>query len=225
MNTPLSTEPLTDEQLDELQTVLETFQSEDSVRDISELDGFFTALISSPEILPFSVWYNALWGNPTVLPKWKDDKAFDQFVNLLVQHMGNLEMVITEHPEEFGPIFNEVLDEAEDLTQEGTPSLQEWCYGYRRLADSWPQMPEDQDELLSFIVLQSLGDQAYEEGEAPKIDLATAGEMITHAALQLHQYWAVQRTPGTPVRAQEKVGRNDPCPCGSGKKFKQCCGR
>jgi preprotein translocase subunit SecA len=28
-----------------------------------------------------------------------------------------------------------------------------------------------------------------------------------------------------PVRAQTKVGRNDPCPCGSGKKFKQCCGR
>jgi uncharacterized protein YecA (UPF0149 family) len=22
-----------------------------------------------------------------------------------------------------------------------------------------------------------------------------------------------------------KIGRNDPCPCGSGKKFKQCCGR
>ena len=26
-------------------------------------------------------------------------------------------------------------------------------------------------------------------------------------------------------RAEEKVGRNDPCPCGSGKKYKQCCGR
>ena len=25
--------------------------------------------------------------------------------------------------------------------------------------------------------------------------------------------------------AAEKVGRNDPCPCGSGKKYKQCCGR
>jgi SWIM/SEC-C metal-binding protein len=23
----------------------------------------------------------------------------------------------------------------------------------------------------------------------------------------------------------EKVGRNDPCPCGSGKKYKQCCGK
>jgi len=28
-----------------------------------------------------------------------------------------------------------------------------------------------------------------------------------------------------PVRAGEKVGRNDPCPCGSGKKYKECCGK
>ena len=27
------------------------------------------------------------------------------------------------------------------------------------------------------------------------------------------------------VVKEKKVGRNDPCPCGSGKKFKQCCGR
>ncbi|WP_390884613.1 SEC-C metal-binding domain-containing protein [Aeromonas dhakensis] len=26
-----------------------------------------------------------------------------------------------------------------------------------------------------------------------------------------------------PIRAAPKIGRNDPCPCGSGKKFKQCC--
>jgi len=28
-----------------------------------------------------------------------------------------------------------------------------------------------------------------------------------------------------PVRKQKKIGRNDPCPCGSGKKYKKCCGR
>ncbi len=28
-----------------------------------------------------------------------------------------------------------------------------------------------------------------------------------------------------PVRAGKKIGRNDPCPCGSGKKYKKCCGR
>jgi hypothetical protein len=32
-------------------------------------------------------------------------------------------------------------------------------------------------------------------------------------------------TPKPIRRAQPKVGRNDPCPCGSGKKFKKCCGR
>lgn len=28
-----------------------------------------------------------------------------------------------------------------------------------------------------------------------------------------------------PVRSEEKIGRNDPCPCGSGKKYKKCCGK
>ncbi|NUM57751.1 MAG: YchJ family protein [Bdellovibrionaceae bacterium] len=30
--------------------------------------------------------------------------------------------------------------------------------------------------------------------------------------------------PQTLVRESEKIGRNDPCPCGSGKKYKKCCG-
>ena len=30
-------------------------------------------------------------------------------------------------------------------------------------------------------------------------------------------------SPPEPVRAALKVGRNDPCPCGSGRKFKKCC--
>ncbi len=28
-----------------------------------------------------------------------------------------------------------------------------------------------------------------------------------------------------PIKAKEKVRRNDPCPCGSGKKYKSCCGK
>lgn len=28
-----------------------------------------------------------------------------------------------------------------------------------------------------------------------------------------------------PIHAEKKIGRNDPCPCGSGKKYKNCCGR
>lgn len=30
--------------------------------------------------------------------------------------------------------------------------------------------------------------------------------------------------PTVPVRKGPKIGRNEPCPCGSGKKYKRCCG-
>ena len=31
--------------------------------------------------------------------------------------------------------------------------------------------------------------------------------------------------PSVPKIAEKKIGRNDPCPCGSGKKYKKCCGK
>jgi len=31
------------------------------------------------------------------------------------------------------------------------------------------------------------------------------------------------RTPAPVIKTEPKIGRNDPCPCGSGKKYKKCC--
>ena len=42
-----------------------------------------------------------------------------------------------------------------------------------------------------------------------------------------YQYSAPEKgeeKPSKPVTKKDKVGRNDPCPCGSGKKYKKCCG-
>ena len=36
--------------------------------------------------------------------------------------------------------------------------------------------------------------------------------------------YKIQKNSGT-IRKPKKIGRNDPCPCGSGKKYKHCCGR
>ena len=41
---------------------------------------------------------------------------------------------------------------------------------------------------------------------------------------KLRELYLEQKKSGTIVKG-EKVGRNDPCPCGSGKKYKKCCGR
>lgn len=38
------------------------------------------------------------------------------------------------------------------------------------------------------------------------------------------RWWYVDGTRGPRPRTAAKVGRNDPCPCGSGKKYKKCCG-
>jgi preprotein translocase subunit SecA len=55
------------------------------------------------------------------------------------------------------------------------------------------------------------------EGQAPK---ANPSDMVSEAND------AVDRARNQkPIRSGPKVGRNDPCPCGSGKKYKQCCGK
>lgn len=42
----------------------------------------------------------------------------------------------------------------------------------------------------------------------------------------IHRFWVPRRKPAvqTLKREEPKVGRNDDCPCGSGKKYKKCCG-
>jgi len=54
-------------------------------------------------------------------------------------------------------------------------------------------------------------------GGAPAAEQKRASDVVSEAAA------AVEKAK--PVRTGPKVGRNDPCPCGSGKKYKQCCGR
>ncbi len=41
---------------------------------------------------------------------------------------------------------------------------------------------------------------------------------------ELKRLYKEQKESGT-IRKEKKIGRNDPCPCGSGKKYKKCCGK
>jgi preprotein translocase subunit SecA len=56
-------------------------------------------------------------------------------------------------------------------------------------------------------------------GEPPKPDQGKASDIVSQAADD------IAKEKQKPIRSGPKVGRNDPCPCGSGKKYKQCCGR
>jgi preprotein translocase subunit SecA len=56
-------------------------------------------------------------------------------------------------------------------------------------------------------------------GEPPKPAQGKPSDVVSEAAEQL------TKEKPKPKRVGPKVGRNDPCPCGSGKKYKQCCGK
>ena len=54
---------------------------------------------------------------------------------------------------------------------------------------------------------------------------AMSGESARRQAQNSVMQTRTQSSTVTVRRSSPKVGRNDPCPCGSGKKYKQCCGR
>ena len=67
--------------------------------------------------------------------------------------------------------------------------------------------------------------------EAARRQAEMAKMQAMHEQMQAQQRQAMQnagqshRIITSPIRVEKKVGRNDPCPCGSGKKYKQCCGK
>jgi len=68
--------------------------------------------------------------------------------------------------------------------------------------------------------------QAIEEEVATHIMKAQVQSNLQREAVAVGQ--AVnskeESTKKTQVKTEEKIGRNEPCPCGSGKKYKNCCG-
>ena len=68
-------------------------------------------------------------------------------------------------------------------------------------------------EKLYYNMLKAKADWLY---TLPQWDKLLSGEKRREIRLKLHADSRI---------TVEKIGRNDPCPCGSGKKYKKCCGR
>lgn len=48
-------------------------------------------------------------------------------------------------------------------------------------------------------------------------------DLLPQAVTDIYRFWLAQRSRRTIRRATAKIGRNDACPCGSGRKYKKCC--
>ena len=77
-------------------------------------------------------------------------------------------------------------------------------------------------EQLVLPILALAGEEIYETFTLDKRKSAVTDLPLT--LQRIDAYWRNPRAPRpVPVRTT-KVGRNDPCPCGSGAKYKRCCG-
>ena len=72
------------------------------------------------------------------------------------------------------------------------------------------------DNAIAEMALKVGGGQAEEVKQQPVIEIHNSGPMIGNVSTNL-----ASSSAGS---AKKEVGRNDPCPCGSGKKYKKCHG-
>ena len=89
--------------------------------------------------------------------------------------------------------------------------------------DMFDQMVED----IQLNVVKVLMNARKREGAPTRHEsVRITGEGFENANMSLNGSAPKQEKTHTPiVNTEPKVGRNDPCPCGSGKKYKNCCGK
>jgi uncharacterized protein len=200
------------------------------------LDGYLTGVVVAPNLILPSLWIAALWGG--------EETVFDNDAEI-----GTVMGTVMAHYNALGTEIDRSLKRLEDervcdyrpafLTMGGESArdaVREWIGGFWKamalVPEGWSAMAEDErtQVLISpFVGFLDLGeDEAFEPAEDIDERLDESIEQIPRAILILHKIAKLRaaRTAEIPAPARRtKVGRNDPCPCGSGKKYKHCCGQ
>lgn len=220
----MSEGPLNESEMAWLEETLMTYgHDDDSIMDVSELDGMLTAVLSGPVVVEPDRWLVAVWGGEKNIPRWKNEREMNRFINLSFKHMNDIAERLSDYPDQFEPMFGINEMEGQEFTV-----VEEWCFGYMRgvaLTD-WSALPEALKADLDLIALHGSEENFSRLDELTEEAFHESIAQIRPAALRLYAYWAAnpqQPEPQQPVINGTKVGRNDPCPCGSGKKFKSCC--
>jgi uncharacterized protein len=230
MRTFTQPEPLTDAELDRLGAFLKSCKGGRAMN-VEQLDGFFAALIAGPEIVMPSEYYPEVFGG-----EMSDTYEFgsldeaNEILGLMMRHWNTIAGTLNKD-EVYVPLL--LHDE------NGMFHGNDWAHGFMRGTlmrhDGWAELVDDDENGGCMVPIFMLH---YEHGEDPEmrpepISPEKREEVIVHMAaglLQAYRYFRAQRQvkPGAhrsePRRSATKVGRNDPCACGSGKKYKKCCG-
>lgn len=197
--------------------------SEDAML-LGELDGFLAGIIICPELIRPGEWLPLIWGEHP--PAFTSDAQAQQVHDLVLGHYNGIIRQLNRG--RYEPVFEIDIDDS--------PLWELWIEGFARAIDLRPgsltQLGErhvDSDDIgRAVFVFTRLCDLVRDGSQALDIDAeleSLAPDLIaTHLEI-LHQARLAETAASgvsAPVRPP-RTGRNDPCPCGSGKKFKKCC--
>jgi len=171
-------------------------------------------------------------------PGWHPAKQ-ERLIALVQRRYTELHRALVEDGG-FNPFIMQPLDE-NDQPLTGTAAisaaLAPWVIGFTHALNHFPALEAlpstDLPDLLACLMRhlpdQSEDEQAYTKAldqEHPLKSLDAAIEDLVHNVVEIADIARADLLKVETVRRTEpKVGRNDPCPCGSGRKFKQCHGK
>jgi len=198
------------------------YGNDDSILDSSELDGFFAALACSPETILPSLWMPALWGDESNSPEWESEDEFIRFSNAIFDQYN---AVISEfNSDQYQALF---LESEIDGTIFNI--VDEWCEGFTKGLLLWGGLNEIDAAVVSEnteAILFFAGDGDLERRLSMSNGQIESMQKLIEPNVQclFGHFSEARRKEGAPiVNKSPKIGRNDPCSCGSGKKFKKCC--
>ncbi|NTV15645.1 MAG: UPF0149 family protein [Desulfobulbaceae bacterium] len=212
-----------------------------------ELMGFLHGLAITPDMVMPSEWLPVIFGGE--MPEFKSIKQAQGYMDILIRlsnrfasafHSNELEFPHNLIDPELLPL-DDLLDWPRGFQQ--ALMLRPECWLREKVP--FAVEAEDQKIMFSLAIIAALADPEKAEeffGEliADKADKEEEASLLASLiialpgavnSLQVHAAKLEKdrqaglgptRTPGLPVHSI-KIGRNDPCPCGSGKKYKQCC--
>lgn len=201
-----SLEPLTEGEVHELKVLLR----ESGSASLDYARGIFTAISWSPRVIEASVWFPWVMG-----PDVSDKATLRRMFGLLMRDAKSIEDCL-------------VLGEPWFPVDEDVP---QFCKGLVRAtqhADTWKTNPDVFLKLLPFaavagyVSLESISKVIGSAETDAGTWIETEQTQLRRHLIELYQALSPQREAARQA-SSHKIGRNQACPCGSGKKFKKCC--
>ena len=243
--------PLGPDDFDAQEIVLDALRvHDDEIPQWEFCEGFLAALVCSRRAIAQEEYWSVLLGdgfNPVAQMEfvWRWHRRWAELVAALDAPVETLDDALAYQPEVLdtrGAVL--ALPEAErgEAGMAGLPAFaQIWAIGFMYAVETWPddwQPPRDADaarmldEALSAIVALSEDDTGkptlsmHAEDGPPSLSQQRLDDfgVAIWAVYDLRQLWKSLGPRVEAVRKAAEPGRNDPCPCGRGKKYKKCHG-